>query len=107
MAEVFGFTAADLLLRLAWRPVWRGLGRSQWGERLRLAAFGLGFLFFESLLHGLFRPLVSFLYRQEDLGPVLTARVLGLFFTLICFFLVLSSLLSLLSRVFLAAETAQ
>ena len=96
-----------LWTRLSFGPALRSLRRSGWGERGRLAAFAAGFLFFESLLYRLFLPMLQFLFSIEGLGDLLVSRVLTLFFTFLMFFLGLSSLLALLSRLFLATETVQ
>jgi uncharacterized BrkB/YihY/UPF0761 family membrane protein len=93
------------LLRLAWAaPARRSFSASSGAERVRLAAFFLGSAFFVVTLYSIFRPVTAYLWDQEELGPMLSARVVTIVFGLLFVLLFLSSLLAFLSRIFFAAD---
>ena len=101
MAEL----SAGRLLRLAWAaPSKRAFNTATGAERVRLVAFLLGSFFFVATLYSIFRPVTAFLWNQEELGPVLSARVVTIVFGLLFLLLFLSSLLALLSRLFFSDD---
>ena len=93
-----------LLNHLWWRPAVRGLRASSSSEAVRLLAFGLLTLLFLATLYSIFKPVTAFLWSQPELGPVLSARVVSLVFTLLFLMLGFSSLLAFLSRLVFAED---
>ena len=93
------------LLRLAWAaPAKRAVSVANGAERVRLMAFLIGSVFFVLTLYSIFRPVTQFLWGQEELGPVLCARVVTVIFGLLFLLLFLSSLLAFLARLFFADD---
>ena len=93
------------LLRLAWAaPARRAFSASSTAERVRLAAFLIGSAFFVATLYKIFKPVTAFLWSQEELGPILSARVVTIVFGLLFLLLFLSSLLAFLGRLFFADD---
>lgn len=93
-----GLSTRELLSLLGWRPMRRSLKALDAARAVRLAAFGLLTLFFLAVLYGVFRPVTAFLWAQPELGPLLSARVLSLAFSLLFLLLLFSSLLAFLGR---------
>jgi ABC-2 type transport system permease protein len=95
------------LLRLLWLgPLWRGLRLQSLSEWVRLLAFLLVGFFFVVTLYSIFRPVTAFLWLQPELGPVLSARVLSLVFSLLFILMFFSGLLAFLGRLVFAEDAA-
>jgi ABC-2 type transport system permease protein len=93
------------LLKLLWAaPAGRGLRAASGAERVRLGAFALGTLFFVLVLFNAFKPVTQFLWNQEELGPLLSARLVTVVFSLLFLLLFISALLAFLSRFFSADD---
>lgn len=69
-----------------------------------MIAFLLGSAFFIGTLYSIFKPVTAFLWSQEELGPILSARVVTIVFGLLFLLLFLSSLLAFLGRLFFADD---
>jgi ABC-2 type transport system permease protein len=95
------------LLRLLWfKPAARALRRSTPSEAVRSLAFALAGLFFVAILYSIFKPVTAYLWEQPELGPVLSARVLSIVFSLLFLLLGFSSLLAFLGRLVFADDAA-
>lgn len=95
------------LLGLLWlKPAWRALRVSTPSEAVRALAFLFTGAFFLATLYSIFRPVTDFLWRQPELGPLLSARVLSLAFSLLFILLAFSSLLAFLGRLVFAEDAA-
>lgn len=88
----------ELLFLLWFKPGWRSVRVSKPAEAVRGFAFLFVGLFFLATLYSIFKPVTAFLWSQPELGPLLSARVLTLNFTLLFLLLGFSSLLAFLSR---------
>ena len=106
MALAEGAAGPLEMLRLLRLPALRrGLSVRKPSQVLRLAAFGLLAAFFVGMLGSIFKPMTLFLWQQPQLGPLLSARMLSLVFSLLFLLLAFSALLGLLGRL-LQDETA-
>jgi ABC-2 type transport system permease protein len=95
------------ILRLLWfKPAIRGLSSATPSEAVRSLAFGVAGLFFLATLYSIFKPVTAFLWSQPELGPVLSARVLSIAFSLLFLLLGFSSLLAFLSRLVFSDDAA-
>jgi ABC-2 type transport system permease protein len=95
-----------LLDLLWWRPARRSLRAMDPAQALRLGAFVLLGVFFLAVLYSIFRPVTAFLWSQEQLGPLLSARALSLAFGLLFLLLLFSTLLAFLGRLVFADDAA-
>lgn len=92
-------------MALLWfKPGWRAVRVSKPSEAVRGFAFLFAGLFFLATLYSIFKPVTAFLWSQPELGPVLSARVLTLNFTLLFLLLGFSSLLAFLSRLIFSED---
>jgi ABC-2 type transport system permease protein len=73
---------------------------------VRSLAFAVAGLFFVATLYSIFKPVTAFLWEQPELGPVLSARVLSIVFSLLFLLLGFSSLLAFLSRLVFSDDAA-
>jgi len=99
-----GTGIVELTRVLAWGPARRSLRAMDLSRAVRLGAFLLLALFFLATLYSIFRPVTAFLWSQPELGPLLSARVLSLAFSLLFLLLLFSSLLSFLGRLVFADD---
>lgn len=97
-------SALRLLLQLWLKPAWRGVRVSNPSEAVRGFAFLIAGLFFLATLYSIFKPVTAFLWEQPELGPVLSARVLSLAFSLLFLLLAFSSMLAFLGRLVFAED---
>jgi ABC-2 type transport system permease protein len=92
-------------LALLWlKPAWRSVRVSNPSEAVRGFAFVVAGLFFLATLYSIFKPVTAFLWQQPELGPVLSARVLSLVFSLLFVLLAFSALLAFLGRLVFAED---
>ena len=89
------------LLRIVWlEPLWRGLRRSSWGERLRGSLFFAAFVAFIWVLTLILKPVLAYFWGIEYLGPILARRAVYLVLTALIGLEGFSAVIALSSRLF-------